>query len=338
MVIQGLFPVNNDFCFLLIRERETPRRKSVPFSTGMLASSGVPVLGEDLSRLLEEANDDTALEAEPAPNSNERPPKKDTPIYLCGSVTSRKGKLCKVKVKHEGGKCRYHKKESFPYRNMVFASDGPGATLDWEHGELCKNTAVVRQLRVVYRQAHESVKKDQPGWLYVYYLEDDESSTYWKIGRTSRPNVYTRLEEWPGATLRYAIEVPFNQLAERLVFLYLDDVRLIRYVYKGASRKSSGKLYLSVWKSNGELVEDRLTDRIRWRGPGQKFRSSKSFPPIPENQVRRIRRQQAVNFGNRSKETEWFKAKYSEVEDVVRSVATQLHAWCRTGEKVEDGS
>ena len=90
---------------------------------------------------------------------------------------------------------------------------------------------------------------DSKGHIYVYYVESDdkERGSYWKIGRTTQP-VWKRLLQWDSAILKKSYSVKFNKMAERIVHLLLDDVRIYRYKHEDG--------YHSIYKNNGKPVYD----------------------------------------------------------------------------------
>lgn len=249
------------------------------------------------------------------------------PAIYCGVRIVSKKKNCRSRVKKKGDRCIYHREREFPFKNVTYNTNGPIIPYKWKDWNLTYRGGYVdRQLRIVLRQAHEKIKTDRPGWIYVYYLKDDESTTYWKIGRTSRTKVEVRISEWPGAIMRLAVKVPFNELAERLIHLILDDKRLIRYVYGPAGKKSSGKVYLTTQKRTRDLVKDNLVEKIL-----DLKQKPKDFLPVPERDVQAIREGRPVNFGNRKKEIEWFQAKLSIIKDVIEVVNISLVKW-KSGE------
>lgn len=246
--------------------------------------------------------------------------KKQT-IY-CGVWISEKNKSCRSRVKTKGKHCTYHSENSLPYKTATCSKAGPTIPYKWKDwGLLSREFFVDRQLGIVLKHAHTSVKDDKPGWIYIYYLKDDESEFYWKIGRTSR-KLQERIKEWPGAILKGAVEVPFNKLAERIIHLILDQNRILRYVYEPAKQKTSGKLYLTVRKGDKTLVVDKLVTDLR-----DKDKKTESFSPIPQKDIEAVRQYRPVAFGNRKKEIEWFNAKFDVICDVVLTVNNSLMKW-----------
>ena len=242
--------------------------------------------------------------------------------YTCGELKSKGGK-CKMKVSAKGKKCVYHDPAKFPYRDTQYI---PGLLIihyDWVGWGLTESSFMSRQLGIVIRQAPGEIKKDQPGWLYIFYQKDDEGEYYWKVGRTKKDDVKKRVEEWPGALICFARRVSFNKLAERLVFLILDNVRMLRHVYTGAPKKTSGKLYLSALKNDPKkLLEDALVRRIRTLDD-----DVDSFAPIPAHVITSVREDVKMKFGRTKTETEWVFWHLHIVKQVILSVKEALDDW-----------
>ncbi len=98
-------------------------------------------------------------------------------------------------------------------------------------------------------------KTDGPGYIYIYYLATDESDTFYKIGRTSK-TVEKRLSQWKGSILKKSYYVNHQKLAERLIHMELDNVRVYRYTLEDGSR-------FSIWKSDGKPVAEELPEGIK---------------------------------------------------------------------------
>lgn len=96
-------------------------------------------------------------------------------------------------------------------------------------------------------------KTDKKGHIYVYSLLSDnkEYGEYWKIGRTTQ-GVQKRLSQWPGSILESSYKVKYNKMAERMIHLILDDVRIYRYAYETKNTKQ----YHSIYKQSGKSVKD----------------------------------------------------------------------------------
>ena len=88
-------------------------------------------------------------------------------------------------------------------------------------------------------------KTDGPGHIYVYYIDRDTPDTYYKIGRTAK-GVKKRLGQWKQSILKKAYYVKNQKLAETLIHLELDKIRVYRYTLENGS-------YYTVWKSGKEL-------------------------------------------------------------------------------------
>ena len=247
--------------------------------------------------------------------------------HRCGADRANGNGKCKQPVLAEGARCRYHDYDNMPYAKVCFSRDGPKvsklglALLDGED-------VAQRTLRVQQNTAHSRVAKDRPGWLYAYYLNGDDSSTYFKVGCTSRRTAEVRVAEWPGAQLRLAVRVPFNELAERMVFTLLDKKRLTRYVFKTTGDDKgigdSGKRYLTVWLRSKEILKDRAY---------QLLCNAEDAPPGPftEHIWKQVREDRKIPaFGTRKTEVEWFKARFSTIELAMREVAAALNAWAKT--------
>jgi hypothetical protein len=221
-----------------------------------------------------------------------------------------------------------------PYHTVKYSSDGPVISANALR-EIEGDDTARRVLTVKLNTAHTSVKTDHPGWLYVYYLEGDDDATYFKIGCTSQSDVATRIAQWPGATLRYAVKVPFNMLAERLVFALLDKYRLFRYVFTASNSETpnddagvarSGKRYLSVWKSSGKVLQDASHTSAKNAAADDKK------CPYTEHVRQQLRTGIThPTFGTRKKEIEWFKVPFTTIELVLTEVAKAVTSWAKTG-------
>lgn len=248
---------------------------------------------------------------------------------LCGATTT-KGKPCKQPVSIAGQRCRYHNKERKVHRDRDFKNLVPVIApelLELLDGDDASLTA----LRAKLRTAGTTAKKDEPGWIYVYWLDNDDDTTYFKIGRTAAEDPQTRIGQWPGAKMRYAVRVPFNQIAEGLVHTLLAGHRLYRYVFKTAKKDGgtggSGKMYMTTWFKEGTLLRDAAYRRLAY---------ATGKPPAPYSkhvweQVRKAflaeDRVVKINFGTRSKEVEWFQVRFSVIRQVIEGVAASLREW-----------
>jgi len=288
------------------------------FSQQMEATSDSASTEEDSAPLLVTTHDTKTLSFVETVNGKT--------TIRCGAKNS-KGKKCRFRVKSMGDLCTYHRPKAFPHRNLKLPTEGPVIDYKWVEWGMIKRPAWIdRQLGVVLRQANGMIAKDKPGWIYIYYLRDDESTTYWKIGRTSQATAEARIKDWPGAILRLKAKVPFNNLAERLIHLILEYYRLVRYVYKPTKERTSGKYYLTLQRSNKELIVDDWVKQIK-----NETKLADFFAPIPKEHVRRIREGKKPKFGNRTKELEWFQCKFSVAEAVVRAVCKALLKWKECG-------
>jgi hypothetical protein len=249
--------------------------------------------------------------------------------FICGATRARPsdGK-CTQPVKEKGARCRYHDKSKLPYTDAVFSKDGP--QLSVKAWDLVAGQAIEqRTLRVKLNTAHSKVENDTPGWIYVFYLKGDDSTTYFKVGCTSKPQVESRLAEWPGAVMRYAIRVPFHKLAEQLVFALLARWRLLRYVFKsdGKGVGNSGKQYITVYRSTGKVLKDRSYDRV------VKAKKASDLGAFSEHAWKQLKKTDTPAFGTRKKEIEWFKAPFSKIETAMETVTEALIEWKTTAEK-----
>lgn len=123
-------------------------------------------------------------------------------------------------------------------------------------------------------------KSDGPGFIYVYYVKQDVSNFYYKIGRTKRA-VNERLKEWKDAQLKQSYAVEHEKHAEYLIHKYLDGCRVYRY-------RQDDDTYRSVWKATGEPVttSDEQGKRIGIRKEVEWFRRSWSMiQPVVERVV-----------------------------------------------------
>lgn len=89
--------------------------------------------------------------------------------------------------------------------------------------------------------------KDVEGFIYVYYLANDKTNTFYKIGRTAR-TVEERLKEWPGARFKWSKPVKHNEMAENLVHKLLGSIRVYRY-------KQEDGTYVTVSKETGFVID-----------------------------------------------------------------------------------
>ncbi len=127
-------------------------------------------------------------------------------------------------------------------------------------------------------------KSDGEGHIYVYYIEQDEKDTYYKIGRTKR-SVDKRLAEWKGAIKKISWKVKYQKLAEKLIHTYLDHVRVYRYELE------ENKQLCTIWKTTGKPVQSsdkELKDKYKLEA--------------------------------RTKMIEWFKITYGELKDIIENI------------------
>ncbi len=90
-------------------------------------------------------------------------------------------------------------------------------------------------------------KADGPGYIYIYSVNfDSVPDTYYKIGSSVDPTERMR-NGWKGSIAKKVYYVHYRQLAERIIHLELDKVRVYRYLIEKET-------YCTVWKS-GEPVE-----------------------------------------------------------------------------------
>jgi hypothetical protein len=89
-------------------------------------------------------------------------------------------------------------------------------------------------------------KTDGPGHIYVYYVDVDEPDTYYKIGRTAK-GVSERLKQWKQSVLKKSYFVKNQKLAESLIHLELDAIRVYRYKLEDS--------YYTVWKNTNLPVD-----------------------------------------------------------------------------------
>jgi hypothetical protein len=226
-------------------------------------------------------------------------------------------------VSARGNKCHSHNTENQPYLKVKLSPDGPQLSrkaLDL----LAGRDVAARTLRVKCNTAYKTISTDRPGWVYVYYLRGDESSTYFKVGCTSLSKAEARVKQWPGATMRYAVHVPFNELAEKLVHTLLDEQRLLRYVFKDDDPKggvaSSGKHYLTVGYNSKTIVRDRAYKRV--------VAATETPAPFSTHVWEQLRAGKAKpGFGTRTKEVEWFKSPFSRIKLAMDEVAVALEHW-----------
>jgi hypothetical protein len=90
-------------------------------------------------------------------------------------------------------------------------------------------------------------KTDGPGYIYVYYIDWDAPDTFYKIGRTGK-TVKERLGQWKKSILKKSYYVKNQKLAESLIHLELDEIRVYRYTQEDGG-------YHTVWKRTGESVD-----------------------------------------------------------------------------------
>jgi hypothetical protein len=147
---------------------------------------------------------------------------------MCQGTTT-KGSKCKLK---DEPYCKYHK----PIPIIK------GFTLDITR---C-TTKIQKKLQTIMKKGPS--KTDGKGHIYAYWLDCDEYDTYYKVGRTSR-DVDKRLKEWKGAIYKVSWPVKYQKLAEKLIHVYLDHVRVYRY-------ELAKNTICTIWKTSGEPVED----------------------------------------------------------------------------------
>lgn len=113
-------------------------------------------------------------------------------------------------------------------------------------------TRVQNKLKTIMKKGPS--KKDGKGIIYVYFLISDAKDSYYKIGRTSRSED-ERLKEWgKDVKLKGSWDVKYHHIIERIIHVYLDDVRVYRYLVN-QKNDEEGEKYCSVWKTDGVPIE-----------------------------------------------------------------------------------
>ena len=259
--------------------------------------------------------------------------KKKKEKILCGAPKASGSGTCKRSVTAVGKKCHDHDPDKKPYRNHTFSKAGPIIAMP-----AGLSSSAEMALRAKVNTAGTSVKTDAPGWIYVYWLKGDADATYFKIGCTGLVSAQSRVSQWPGAIMRYSIKVKCNQLCERLIFAMLDDKRLLRYVYKDSQTGGVGgskKRFLTVRRNTKELIQDSAWEEVckiaAATGPatlGDNGKEVSLHPVYPNKLLQQAKTSTAApTFGTRTKEVEWFKAKFSVIKKTVDLVAKAVNAW-----------
>jgi hypothetical protein len=116
-----------------------------------------------------------------------------------------------------------------------------------------------KELQKLQRRLKAGPKaNDEPGFIYVYYLQHEAGQNYWKVGRTSR-DPEKRHKEWQSAhhathiviTKRtWKVSARAVKFVEGLIHLMLHYCRMYRY-----PEGDTGRI-LSVWASTGSPIRD----------------------------------------------------------------------------------
>lgn len=175
---------------------------------------------------------------------------------MCQGKT-KSGKVCKNKTEPY---CHLHEDQVLP------------VAVPWELSKKIER-------KILTKVKKGPSKSDGPGRLYIYHL--DSAEPYIKIGMTERTSE-KRLKEWKGAKLIVDFAAKHRRLTERLVHLYLDHVRVYRYVLENGA-------YYTIWKNSREPVEE-------------------NGPPLHE-------RLKGI-----SKQVEWFKISYPEIKGLIEAL------------------
>lgn len=248
---------------------------------------------------------------------------KDDGKIRCGAPRQNSTTACRQIVKYEGQRCFHHRTHDKPHLETVFPS------LELPLFRL--STGLIsdeanRLVTVRVNKARTRVKDDRPGWIYVYYLPDDDDPWYWKIGCTAEANPDDRINSWPGAKKRFVARTKANKLCEGIIHAVLHDFRLYRYVYqtKGGERVS-GKRYITTQASNGAILRDATWGEVRAMAA---ITDASLLLPFTES----IRDQLVADveqpkFYGRKKEVEWFQLPIEDVQYVVLSVVSAVDQW-----------
>lgn len=248
----------------------------------------------------------------------------------CGAqrVGKPKGTLCKQIVSEIGAKCFHHRTDDKPYlkTHTLLAKGGPKlpkTILELSRGPV--SDAARKLLRVKINTARTAVKDDRPGFVYVYYLKDDDSAWYWKIGCTARKDPDVRLSEWPGAVKRLVVQVKANKLCETLVHAVLSDYRLFRYVF---SDSNGGKSYLTEEVASKRTCRDKAYARLAAIPPADTGVFIGKLGAYTRHVWEQVRDgAHRVKMGTRTKEIEWFNAPFDDIRLVVVTVAHAVNRW-----------
>ena len=173
-------------------------------------------------------------------------------MVRCTGIT-KKGKRCKNHAISGSDYCHVHRPKEEPE---------PWDALNVKPSTPPLNKSTLNKIRKKMKKG--PTKKDGCGYIYVYYLREEMGYNHWKIGRTKK-SVAKRLKQWgTNCTLQYDWYTEYHEMAERLIHLYLDDVRFYRYP---ATKK--GKSDYLVWKKDGKPVRGGKEDRDRMHAQGK---------------------------------------------------------------------
>lgn len=115
---------------------------------------------------------------------------------------------------------------------------------------------VAQRLRRRFEAGPKS--NDEPGIIYVYFLQHEEARNYFKVGRTSR-DLEKRHKEWQAqhdpahvvvTKKSWKVESKAVKFLERVIHLWFDYCRMYRYPVGKTGR------ILSVWSSTGAPIHD----------------------------------------------------------------------------------
>lgn len=99
---------------------------------------------------------------------------------------------------------------------------------------------------------------DEPGLIYVYYLQHEAGLNYFKVGRTGR-DPQKRHKEWQAqhhadhtvvTKKTWQVDARAVKFVEAVIHLYFDYCRMYRYPVDKTSR------LLSVWSATGSPIRD----------------------------------------------------------------------------------
>jgi hypothetical protein len=138
-----------------------------------------------------------------------------------------------------------------------------GSTLCSTHGGVCTAVNALAQKNRPYvikkigtRHRKGLPKTKTPGYVYIFYLENEKGKNFWKIGMTTR--LEKRMQEWNKhyggkATLvqKKLYKSDYCEFMERVIHLYLDYCRMHRYPI----HTEDAIKFHSIYSATGKVIE-----------------------------------------------------------------------------------